>query len=310
MIFNDLRVVRDNEPPEKTWNRIHQNRIDYVTYNSKSDITRYAGDIIDYMQAANLLVSYDGRKYYINNLEAEAVLKFINSSEWFDGYDPIIDNCRADASYEPSLKEINSQYEKWFRYVNRPLKDTDFSTDIFVFLSDDSEVDSDGKKAASDSKKHFQNLLKSGVKITTKEIGDFGEALAFAHECARLRAEGADNLIHLIKIIPSSFALGYDISSREADEQHRYIDVKTTISSKPVTLYSFHLTRPEWKSAETHRGNYHIYRYMVSKEQIKLYVISDPVGLYKKDMVTMSPVEGADIKFKPETAGKYEELLS
>jgi hypothetical protein len=49
---------------------------------------------------------------------------------------------------------------------------------------------------------------------------------------------------------------------------------------------------------------------MVSKEQIKLYIISDPVGLYKADVVRMVPIAGADITFRPETAGKYEELLS
>jgi len=75
-------------------------------------------------------------------------------------------------------------------------------------------------------------------------------------------------------------------------------------------MFSFHLTRNEWNCAETTRDMYFIYRLMVCKEYIKLYVISDPVGLYKKNVVSMVPTEGADITFKPDTAGAYEELLS
>jgi len=308
MIFNDLRVVRDNESIEVTWDRIQKNREDNITYNMKGDTTRYAGDIIDYMIAANLLITYDNKRFYINSLEEEIIQKFIHSTEWFDGYDIMIDKCKNFTSYIPDAVDIKNQYDDWFYYVNRNLSETDFSTDVLAFLSYDHNID--GEKASSDSQKYFMNLLKTGVDITTKEIGDFGESLAFAHERARLQLEGADNVIHLIKRIPSSLALGYDINSREADERHRYIEVKTTISSKSIQLFSFHLTRNEWNSAETNRTQYFVYRLMVSKEKIKLYIISDPVGLYKNDVVRMVPTEGADITFRPETAGIYEEILS
>jgi hypothetical protein len=306
MIFSDLRVVRDNESSEITWDRISKNREDEVVYDSKSDTVRYAGDIIDYMVAANLLVTYDNKRYYINTLETEAIEKFVNSTEWFSGYDSLIKACLADSYYEPKLSDIKEQYDNWYAYVNRKLEDTDFSTDIFTFFSETDEKEA----PVSDTQKYFKQLLESGADISTKEIGDFGESLVFAHECARLRAEEAEDVIHLIKRIPTALALGYDINSREVDERHRYIEVKTTISSKPIQLYKFHLTRNEWNAAETNRGQYFIYRLMVSKEQIKLFIISDPVGLYKKDVISMSPTDGADVSFKPETAGSYEELLS
>jgi hypothetical protein len=308
MIFNDLRIVRDNESTESTWDRIQQNRAENATYDMKGDVIRYAGDIIDYMVAANLLVTYDSKRFYINRLEEENVQKFIHSNEWFDGYDSMLEKCNISIDYIPDLAEIKKQYDNWFHYVNRNLMETDFSTDVLAFLSDDQS--GDGEEAISDSRRHFKMLLDSGVEITSKEIGDFGESLAFAHECARLRSEGADSIVHLIKRIPTNLALGYDINSREIDERHRYIEVKTTISSKPIRLFSFHLSRNEWNSAETNREQYFVYRFMVSKEQIKLYILSDPVGLYKANIVGMVPIAGADITFRPETAGKYEELLS
>ena len=50
-------------------------------------------------------------------------------------------------------------------------------------------------------------------------------------------------MIHLIKRIPTQFAVGYDISSVELDERKRYIEVKTTISSKPLHFNRIHLTK-------------------------------------------------------------------
>jgi len=308
MIFSDLRVVRDNDYAEKIWERISKNRIAEVGYDTRGDIIRYAGDIIDYMVIANLLVTYDGKRYFINNLEAEAVRKFINSSEWFSGYDALIEKCLINTDYVPDLSDIDAQYDSWFSYVNRKLEDTDFSTDILAFLSDGDNISDE--TAVSDSRKYFMDILESNTDISSKEIGDFGEALAFAHECTRLRSAGAAGIVHLVKRIPNHLALGYDINSREIDERHRFIEVKTTISSKSIQLYKVHLTRNEWNAAETHRGQYFIYRLMLSKKDIKLFIISDPVGLYKKDVISMVPTEGADITFRPETAGNYEELLS
>ena len=53
-IFNDLRVTRDNEGAEATWERIKGNRKNRVEYDQTSDVIRYAGDIIDYMEIANI----------------------------------------------------------------------------------------------------------------------------------------------------------------------------------------------------------------------------------------------------------------
>ena len=89
-IFNDLRVTRDNEVIDKTWQRISDNRKKNIQYDQTGDVIRYAGDIIDYMEIANLLKSYDSRTYYLNTLEEETIIKFCESAELFPKYDNML----------------------------------------------------------------------------------------------------------------------------------------------------------------------------------------------------------------------------
>lgn len=132
-IFNDLRVTRDHEDVAKTWERIRKNREDNVTYDQTGDVVRYAGDIIDYMEIANLLKTYDSRTYYLNTLEEESIIKFCESTEWFDGYDKMID------ARSGSMDAVKECVNDWFAYVNRDIKDTDFSTDILAYIASDEE---------------------------------------------------------------------------------------------------------------------------------------------------------------------------
>lgn len=301
MIFNDLRIVRDNEQIDLVLERIKTNRDNSTEYDQTGDVIRYAGDIIDYMEIANLLVTYDSRMYYLNTLENEAILKFVNSAEWFSEYDKMLMAKRG------SLDAINSCRQGWFRYVNRELTDTDFSTDILAFLAEDSEEYEELVQAAHDL---FETRLEAEEEISTKDIGDIGESLVHGHECERMRIGGRPDLTHLIKRIPTQFALGYDISSTELDEKKRYVEVKTTISAKPLHFNKLHLTRNEWNAADSTKDRYFIYRLMLSKGEQKLYLIQDPVGLYKKDVIRMVPNNGADITFNSDTAGVFEELLS
>jgi hypothetical protein len=132
-IFNDLRCVRDNEDVSITWKRIKQNREEKVDYDYRGDIIRYASDIIDYMVIANLIKSYDEKLYYLNKMEEVSIKKFVNSKEWFDGYDKLLKKQKLE------IEEINEQTVYWFLYVNRKLEDTDFSTDIISLLVDNPE---------------------------------------------------------------------------------------------------------------------------------------------------------------------------
>lgn len=315
-VFNDLRCTRDNEDVELVWERIKNNRSLGITYDQTGDVVRYAGDIVDYMEIANLLITYDSRTYYLNSLEEDAIIKFVESTEWFDAYDSMIKRKTG------SLDAINNCKTAWFKYVNRDMSDTDFSTDILAYIATDAEELNALKQCAADSIEYIEEQKRQSELIidgrisagagefSTKDIGDIGENLVHGHECMRIKIGGREDLIHLIKRIPTQFAVGYDISSVELDERKRYIEVKTTISSKPLHFNRIHLTKNEWNTANSTRDRYYIYRLMISKFERKLFLLQDPVGLYKKDMIDMIPTDGADITFDPKSVGEYEELLT
>lgn len=317
-IFNDLRVTRDNEGPEETWNRILKNRRERVDYDQTGDVIRYAGDIIDYMETANLLKTYDSRMYYLNPLEEETIIKFCESSEWFSEYDSMI------SRKSGTLEAVTNCASGWFRYVNRDINSTDFATDILSYIASDENDLAQLKKMTTEEQKQadYANFIGQEKsidrrvatyfdKFTTKDIGDIGEGLVYGHECMRIKTGGREDLIHLIKRIPTQFAVGYDISSVELDEKKRYIEVKTTISSKPLHFNKVHMTKNEWNTASSTHDRYYVYRLMLSKTERKLFLIQDPVGKYKKDVIDMVPSgDGADITFDPEKAGRFEELLT
>lgn len=315
-IFNDLRVTRDAEGEEATWNRIYNNRKNQLEYDQTGDVIRYAGDIIDYMEIANLLKTYDSRTYYLNTLEEETIIKFCESTEWFAGYDTMISNRSGDIE---SVKECSRD---WFLYVNRDISDTDFSTDILAYIAKDENELRNFKEeamkkdvAAAEDFVGIESELERRIgamidQFTTKDIGDIGEHLVHGHECRRVSNGGRADLMHLIKRIPTQYAVGYDISSVELDERKRYIEVKTTISSKPLHFNKIHLTRNEWNTADSTRDRYYVYRLMLSKGEKKLFLLQDPVGLYKQDQIEMIPSDGADITFDPSKVGEFEELLT
>ena len=318
-IFNDLRCTRDNQDRALVWDRIKKNRKLNLSYDQTGDVIRYAGDIVDYMEIANLLVTYDSRMYYLNSLEEETIIKFIESTEWFGQYDTMINRQSGD------LEAIKSCFEGWFAYVNRDMSSTDFSTDILAYISKDDEelthlkenaeiVSTLVEKKSTPSEEVGEEIEKRLAKGTddfgTKDIGDIGESLVHSHECMRIKLGGREDLIHLIKRIPTQFAVGYDVSSVELDERKRYIEVKTTISSKPLHFNKVHLTKNEWNTANSTRDRYFVYRLMISKTEKTLFLLQDPVGLYKKDLISMVPTDGADITFDPKVVGCFEELLS
>ena len=301
-VFNDLRCTRDNEDVRVTWKRIQDNRDKAIEYISDGDITRYAGDILDYMQHANLLVSYNNKEFFINHNENEAILKYVNSTEWFSGYDEMIEGRSG------TIADVKSCRCDWFMYVNRDAADTDFATDITSFF-EVPETSTDTLNSRMKLFTAYMEKLKNLEKLKTKDIGDIGESLVHGHECQRLKIGGREDLVHLVTKIPTELAVGYDISSRELDETIRNIEVKTTISSKPIVFNKIHLTPNEWQAAKSYKDRYFVYRLMVSKADIKLYILQNPVDLFKQDLIDITPRDGMEITFR-EAAGHYEELLS
>lgn len=290
-IFNDLRVTRDNREAKDVVQLILQNRTAKIEYDSNGDTTRYAADILDYMVLANLLRESHGY-YYINGAEMDAISAFVSSSDYFGGYDDFYGSSNIDIS---TIRFIEPQ---WFEYVNNKLSTDLFATDIVQFIEDSipehSDIVDDRIKQIITDSQH-----------STKDIGDIGESLVISHEKARITRCGLGDLPHLIQKIPTSLGVGYDIQSLEGtpDRIKRYIEVKTTISQNRLNFGNFHLTPNEWNSATTLRDRYYVYRLMISKDERTLYILQDPVSLYKQDKIFMSlsHKSGAEISF-PETA--------
>jgi len=298
-IFNDLRVTRDGRPVKETLDIIMENRNTGKKYDSRGDTVRYAKDILDYMYIANLLTLH-GDKYYLNLKEIEAIGAFIEKDIYFGDYDFLY------GARDINARDITSLQSKWFDYVNRELNIEIFSTNLFKYLNINEE---NYKSLELLSLEDFHSKLEEGQTVKTKDIGDFGENLIHGHECRRIKLGGREDLIHLIKKIPNIFCVGYDIQSVELNEKKRYVEVKTTISSEELKFKMFHLTSNEWNSAETLQDAYFVYRLMVSKYKKKLFIIQNPVGKYKSNLVSMIPRnDGADIYFS-DRSGVTEELL-
>jgi hypothetical protein len=296
-IYNDLRVTRDICDPIEVLERILQYREDNIELDWQGDIIRYAGDILDYMVIGDLIVQH-GNKYYVNWGDRETITSFLESDLWFTGYDHLY-NSNFPVSI---LKPIE---DGWFRYVNKELGENLFKTDVLKYLGIEEDAYS---QLVANAIAGFEDEFDPENYKNTKEIGDFGENLIVGHESMRIKLGGREDLLHLIKKIPTPFAVGYDIQSVELDAKKRYIEVKSTVSNKSLNFYNFHLTPNEWSTAETLRNSYFVYRLMISKQERKLFVLKDPVGNYKNDTIKMSPRNGADIIFS-EKSGEWNELL-
>ncbi|MCP4985796.1 MAG: DUF3883 domain-containing protein [Colwellia sp.] len=304
-IFNDLRVIRDAQSPEKTLSLILENRKNNVEYDCGGDITRYAGDILDYMELANLVSLKPNNSYYIKTNELAVLNSFTKSDEYFPAYEPFYVDRKA------TPKDILGTQKAWFNYVNEGLETSIFESDILEILSEASH--SQDQKDSTFIQRMIENIRKKqeqNGKIKTKEIGDTGESIAIQHEQVRLINLGRNDLAKKVIKIPEIYAAGYDINSFTGESEiKRFVEVKTTISKNKLQTSRFHMTPNEWGAAETLRDAYYIYRLMISSDGVKLFVINNPVGKYKADKLGMTPRNGIDITYS-EKSGQIEELLA
>lgn len=299
-IFNDIRVTSGRENPKNIAKTILENRGKHIKYynsndpkalsltgkaRSKGDMTRYAGDILDYMELANLLENHHGY-YSLKGNELISLKTFAEDDSFFDGYEKFYG--REDIS----TIELSAIEPLWFEYVNNSMKPDMFKTDIRSLMGDKSDLDV-----------IFEDRIKDVVSsdsTTTKDIGNLGEAIICGHEKMRLKIKGYDDFVRLVQIVDSpTYHPGFDIDSFEADgtEDHRYIEVKTTISKQRIHMYGFHMSTNEWRVAGTIKEHYCIYRLMLSEHEKTLFVLRDPVRLYKTDMIDADPRDGMEISF-------------
>ncbi len=302
-IFNDIRVTNGSVSPKIVAQTILDNRKKKLKYynrkdkniqsltgkpRSKGDVTRYAGDILDYMEIANLLNVHYGY-YSLKENQSQAISAFNTDKTFFKGYEGFYGR----NNYETS--ELSDVESLWFDYVNKSMKPELFKSDIRSILQPNEEID-----VVFDDR--IKDVVTSDTK-TTKDIGNIGEALVCGHEKMRLKIKGYDSFIRLIQIVDSpSYHPGFDIDSFEADgtEDHCYIEVKTTISKKKIQMYGFHMSPNEWRVASTIKEHYCVYRLMLSEQDKTLFVLRNPVALYKTDKIDAEPRDGMEISFTEE----------
>jgi hypothetical protein len=311
-IFNDTRVTSGLVRCETIAKTILSNRKDELKYyhqddshimsntgdpKSKGDVTRYAGDILDIMVLAGLLTKDKYNYYSLNSDERSTLEIFANDTTSFGGYNSFYHQ------REIRNEEISAIEPQWFAYVSESMDKDLFKTEISSIFHQEDKI-----TVVWDNQ--VKELLSNGNK-TTKDIGNIGEAIVCGHEKMRLKISGFDDLIAMVKIVDSpSFRPGYDIESREGDGTRaiRYVEVKTTISRKKINQFGFHMSPHEWDVADTSREHYCVYRLMLSTEDKILYILRNPVGLYKSDKINASPRQGMEITFNINDF-KREELL-
>ena len=292
-IFNDLRVTRDRRNPDEVVDLILDNRNKRIDYDTSGDVIRYAGDILDYMVLANLLKESHGY-YYLNGMEAEAITAFISSDKWFKGYEPFYGRV-------VDLAELDGPKVDWFNFVNDNIDPNAFTTNIADFIQEQYPEDEYSQLV----KEKIQEIF-AAEDFSTKDIGDLGESLVIGHEKMRITECGLVDCLHLIRKIPTALGVGYDVQSLEGtpDRIKRYIEVKTTVSRRSIRYFNVHLTPNEWSAAATIQEHYFIYRLVISSGEMFLYLLKNPVALYKADKINMNPSNGAELSFGEDVCEK------
>lgn len=304
-IFNDLRVTRDGRSPKETAELILDNRRKSMSYENGGDVIRYAGDVLDYMVLAGLATLKLNAQYYLNMVSMEAMQAYLKDEEFFKPYSRFYGKTGISAS------TIGETQEAWFGFVNTRLPASVFKADIASIIEEAglaAGADEDKSKFIKEVLAKLRSSREAEEGVKTKEIGDIGEAIVIEHEKSRLSEFGRTDYKRAVKKIPETFAVGYDITSFEnASDLRRFIEVKTTISRGKLATRNFHMTSSEWSAANTLRKTYYVYRLMISSADVSLFLIQDPVGKYKADLVDMLPREGTDINYS-DKSGLWEKL--
>lgn len=297
IVFNDLRFTTGSLTVEDAVKIILKNRSNSCDYNWDGDVVRYAGDILDYMEIAGLLICHDNNNFFVNKYEYELTKSFLEDTSKFTEFEGFYNAAEIKSS------DVKLLLDDWFTYVNSHIGEEElFKTDIASFIESGIETGS-----LKNYQRSFVEKLEHDKSLKTKDIGDFGEAIVLDHEKMYLKINGRDDLALKVTHV-AHLPLGCDLISWTLDELQKYIEVKTTISRKRLNFNKLHLTTNEWLVAKSNRDKYYIYRLMISQDNISLFIIQDPVGKEREELLEMIPRDGADIKFTEKT-GRWEDVL-
>lgn len=301
LVFNDLRVTASQElSPEDVAKQILENRKRRTRYGRGGDKVRYAKDILDYMEIADLVTHRIATDTYFLNPRSLAIsITIANRATAFTGYEHLYGS-------KPSAREVAACQLKWIEFASAISGVPDLAGDISEVLA----LSSDGLTESIN-----QDLLRVITEARTgssHEIGRVGEAIAIQHERNRLRELGRPNLAPKVKKIPDHHGVGYDLKSYEGVQDgivnvQRLIEVKTTRKKSRKPFLSFKMTTNEWVAAYEYRDYYFVYRIFLSSAGPRMFVIRNPFQRYVDREISMTPRNGAEITCLPK-AGIWEEL--
>ena len=331
LVFNNLSVTRNQVSTEYIYKQLIDYRKNKESFDSSGDVIRYAGDILDYLELADLLYRKLDGKYYPKMHNKNIIDLFIEDHRYFKQYENLYEKVNL------TISEVNSLTHEWQNYASTLItfnNQIDETSLIFEPVNSVKETkplepaipvepkkqdqlenikansDEDDQSLNQCVAAYLQELLIENP--SKKEIGDIGETITIQHEKNRLKNIGLENLIHQINKIPDQFGVGYDIQSimgiSEKKHHKKLIEVKSTISKNKLSTFTFHLSETQWRAAESFNDSYFVYRIFISSQSIELFVIRDPVNQYKNNKLKMNILNGAQITFD-ESSGNWEKIL-
>jgi hypothetical protein len=302
LVFNDLRVTASRElSPEDIAKQILKNRKDGTRYERGGDMVRYAKDILDYMEIADLVAHRIATDMYSLNPRSLATsITIAEKATAFNGYEHLYGS-------EPSARDVAACQLKWTEFASDISDVPDLAGDLSEVLA----LGNDGlpESINRDFLREITEVQKRG---SSNEIGRIGEAIARQHERNRLRLVGRPDLARKVRKIPDGLGVGYDVKSYEGVRDgvvdiQRLIEVKTTRKRSRKPFLSFKMTSNEWVAAYEHSNHYFVYRILLSSGGPRMFVIRNPFQRYVDREINMIPRKGAEVTCS-EKAGVWEEL--
>ena len=314
LIFNNLKVTRDQAPCEDIYDLVMKNRTEGFEYDQTGDVVRYAGDILDYLVLADLADCKIDNKYYPKMQNLHLIDEYLSDEGYFDGYDELY------SKKEINIDDIKAQQLNWqmystqsnerLKYTIAPVGKLKSKEKSKEPTSSKRDIERASVAITEDIKARLEQVMNTSS--TTLDIGNLGEAISIEHEKNRIKLAGGEDQIHKIQKIPEQYSMGFDIKSLsgiDGDFSQIFIEVKSTTSRNKLTAFSFNLTTNEFSSAKTHRGLYFIYRIFLTEEDISLFVINDPVSRAFREEIDLNLTSnGGQFKFSDQ-AGHWEKIL-
>ena len=328
LVFNNLFVTRNQVTNEYIFEQLIHHRQMKETFDSSGDVIRYAGDILDYLELADLVYKKLDGKYYPKMHNKNIIDLFIEDVRYFKHYENLYKRTNL------TISEVNALSHEWQNYASTPITFNNQFEETSLIFDPFKEAQSSepiipveplkrdkletNKPNIDKTDQSFNKAVVAYLKEllienpSKKEIGDIGETITIQHEKNRLKNIGLEDLIHQINKIPDHFGVGYDIQSimgiPEKKHHKKLIEVKSTISKNKLSTFTFHLSETQWRAAESFNDSYFVYRIFISSQSIELFVIRDPVSQYKNNKLKMNILNGAQITFD-ENSGNWEKIL-